>query len=71
MKGKTEFIVFCIENIAKALNAEPQKVYVALCEKSDVATSYIVPNYEVLHSQSKEYIIADILEVMAEEGVSV
>lgn len=30
---------------------------------------YIIPEYEMLHTQSKEYIIHDIAELMAERGV--
>ncbi len=32
---------------------------------------YIVPEYEVLHTQSKEYIVDDLLEVMKERGAEV
>lgn len=66
-----EFAVFCIENIAACLGAPTEKVYLALTEKSDILSSYIVPEYEVLHTQSKEYIVRDILDVMKERGVHV
>lgn len=29
---------------------------------------HIIPEYEMLHTQSKEYIIHDIAELMAERG---
>ena len=51
------------------MNAE--RVYEALAEKSDILYGYIVPEYEVLHTQSKDYIMDDILEVMKERGVEV
>lgn len=66
-----EFAVFCIENVAASLGAAPEKVYLALTEKSDILSSYIVPEYEVLHTQSKEYIVRDILDVIKERGVTV
>lgn len=66
-----EFAVFCIENVAAVLEVETEKVYLALTEKSDILRSYIVPEYEVLHTQSKEYIVRDILDVMQERGVTV
>ena len=47
-----EFAVFCIENIAMSL----KKWYRALTEKSDILNSYVIPEYEMLHTQSKEYI---------------
>ena len=39
--------------------------------KSNILYGYIVPEYEMLHTQSKEYIVDDILEYMNELGVSV
>jgi len=66
-----EFAVFCIENIAISLGTEAEKVYLALTEKSDILYEYILPEYEMLHTQSKEYIVWDILDVMQERGVTV
>ena len=42
-----------------------------LTEKSDILKGYIVPEYEILHTQSKEYIVNDIIELMKEKGVEV
>lgn len=66
-----EFSIFCIENIAIRLEVEPQCVYKALARKSNLLFSYIVANYEALHTQDKEYIIDDILRVLQEEGVQI
>ena len=51
------------------MNAE--RVYEAFTEKSDILNGYIVPEYEILHTQSKEYILEDLLDVMKERGVEV
>ena len=59
-----EFAIFCIENIAAKLGVSAEKVYDALTEKSD-----ILNEYEILHTQGKEYIVDDIIEVMKERGV--
>ena len=64
-----EFAVFCIENVALSLGIGAEKVYGALTKDSDILYTYVVPEYEVLHTQSKEYIVADIIEVMKERGV--
>lgn len=64
-----EFAIFCIENIAAKLGASAEKVYDALTEKSDILNDYIIPEYEILHTQGKEYIVDDIIEVMKERGV--
>lgn len=66
-----EFAVFCIENIAERLGADAVRVYETLTEKSRILNSYIVPEYEILHTQGKEYIVDDIIEVMKERGVEV
>lgn len=64
-----EFAIFCIENIAAKLGVSAEKVYDALTEKSDILNDYIIPEYEILHTQWKEYIVDDIIEVMKERGV--
>lgn len=69
IKERVEFAVFCIENIAERIGANASQVYEAL-KKSLIMDSYILPNYEVLHTQGKEYIVDDILEVMKEKGVN-
>lgn len=64
-----EFAIFCIENIAAKLGVSAEKVYDALTEKSNILNDYIIPEYEILHTQGKEYIVDDIIEVMKERGV--
>ena len=64
-----EFAVFCIENIAIKLGRNAEDVYQALTEKSDILNSYIVPEYEILHTQGKDYIVDDIISLMEERGV--
>lgn len=71
MKGKTEFAVFCVESIAKRLNISARDVYLALTERSDILYGYVIASFDVLHTQSKEYIVNDILSVMKEAGVLV
>ena len=66
-----EFAVFCIENVAVKLGVDAEWVYQAFTEKSNILNGYIVPEYEVLHTQSREYIVKDLLDVMIEWGVEV
>ena len=65
-----EFAVFCVENVAIKLGISAEMVYRALTEKSDILNGYIIPEYGMLHTQSKEYIVNDIIEVMKERGVN-
>lgn len=64
-----EFAVFCIENVAVRLGVNAKKIYQAFTQKSNILNGYIVPEYEALHTQSREYIINDLLDVMEERGV--
>ena len=66
-----EFAVFCIENVAARLGVDAKRVYQAFTKKSDILNGYIVPEYEILHTQSREYIVDDLLDVMKERGVEV
>lgn len=66
-----EFAVFCIENVAARLGVNAEQIYETFTEKSDILNGYIVPEYEILHTQSKEYIVEDLLDVMKERGVEV
>ena len=68
-KNEIEFSIFCIENIATELGVTGKEVYNLLSKKSDILDEYIIPNYEILHTQSKEYIVNDIIEYMKECGV--
>ena len=70
-RRELEFAVFCIENVAAALGKTSGDVYRALSGDSGILRQYIVPSYDVLHTQGKDYIINDIREVMAERGVVV
>ncbi len=65
-----EFVIFCIENLAISLGTDAEKVYTALNESS-ILSDYIIAEYEMLHTQSKEYIINDIMEIMQERDVKI
>ena len=69
--NELEFAIFCIENVSTALELEPETLYDALTQKSDILYRYIVPNYEILHTQDKDYIVDDIIAVMKDAGVAI
>ncbi len=64
------FVVFCIESLAEDMNVAPVIVHDALTRESDIVDQYIIPCYETLHTQGKEYIIENLKEVMAERGIA-
>lgn len=65
-----EFAIFCIENVAGFLGRDAGEVYKLLTEESDILNSYIVPEYEMLHTQSMEYIVNDIVEFMKDQNLT-
>jgi len=70
-KEQMEFSVFCIESIAEHLGVTGDVVYEMLTEQSNVLNDYIVACYDVLHTQGKEYLVEDIIDVMKQKGVNV
>ena len=61
------FAVFCIENVAERLNLSGSEIYKLLTERSNILDGYVIPSYDSLHTQYKEYIVNDIIEYMREE----
>lgn len=60
-----EYSVFCIENVAERLGKTGSEVFKIL-NSSGLLHSYIIPSYEALHTQSKQYIVDEIVSVMRE-----
>jgi len=70
MDEKTlEFAIFCIESLAEKLKKSAKDIYKLVNCDTDVLRTYIIPCYEPLHSQSKQYIVDDLIEVLKEKGV--
>ncbi len=65
-----EFAIFCIENVAAYLKKDAPQVYRMLADDSDILRNYIVPCYDALHTQGRDYIVNDIVEVMREKGLA-
>ena len=63
-----EFAVFCIGCVADELKLSATEVY-DLLNESHLLQDYIIDFYDVLHTQSREYIVTDIINVMKEKGL--
>ena len=63
-----EFAVFCVGCVAEALNRPATEVY-DLLKNDGLLRDYIVEFYDVLHTQSQEYIVEDIIHAMKERGI--
>ena len=68
-KEETEFAIFCVENVALFLHADASVIYDAFTRDSDILDKYIIPCYDILHTQGKEYIVNDLIDLMREKGV--
>ena len=63
------FAVFCLEALADELGTTGDNIYRMLTEDSDILDEYIVPCYDALHTQGKEYIVNELKELMQKRGV--
>lgn len=63
-----EFVLFCIEFVAQKLALPTKTVYQKL-EESGLLQSYIIDNYEILHTLGKDYLVDDIINLMREKNL--
>ena len=68
-KRATEFVVFCIENTADRLGVSGRTVFNCL-EKAGGISGFLYPSYNTLHTQSKEYIVDEILTYMKDRKLN-
>lgn len=65
----TEFVVFCIENTAERLGVSGAEVFRNLDNAGGI-TGFLYPSYEALHTQSKDYIVDEVLSYMREQNIN-
>ena len=65
---KLEFAVFCVGCVAEKLGRPATEVY-DLLKSNGLLRDYIVELYDVLHTQSQEYIVEDIIRAMKEKEI--
>jgi len=65
-----DFSVFLLYSLANEWKKTPAVVYQIL-DSTGILDSYIIPCYDVLHTQGKEYLVEDITEYVREKGVCV
>lgn len=64
------FVVYMIHACANRWNVAPSRLYQAL-KKSGCLDRYLVPCYDILHTQSTDYVVQDIEEYLEERDVPV
>ena len=68
-RNQLEFVLFCVESLAEDLQKDTREVYDFL-KNNGILYEYIVPWYDVLHTQGRDYIVEDILMAMQKKGVA-
>lgn len=66
-RNQLEFVLYCVENLSNEWGKDTIEVY-DLLKNSGILYDYIVPVYDVLHTQGRDYIIEDIQEVIKKKG---
>lgn len=63
------FVVYMIHACADRWSVTPSRVYKAL-KKSGCLYQYLVPGYDILHTQSTNYVVRDIEEYLRQRKVT-
>lgn len=66
----TEFLVFCIENLADRLDV-PGSVIFNKLNSIGAISGFLYPSYESLHTQSKDYILNEIQAYISSHNLNV
>ena len=64
------YIVYMIHACADRWNTTPSKVYLAI-KKSGCLDEYLIPFYDVLHTQSTDYVVNDIGEYLKGREINI
>ena len=64
------FVVYMIHKCANTWGLSPSRVYQMLNE-SGCIQKYLVPYYDVLHTQSSGYVLEDIQQYLKNKGISI
>ena len=60
---KLAFAAQCVEGTARKLGVPYIEVYERM-RKVDLINKFILPHYDTLHTESKEYLIEDVIECL-------
>lgn len=69
-KKSLEFTVFMIHALAESWCKSCKSVYKIL-NNTGILDEYIVPYYDVLHTQGEQYLVDDITGFVKDKGVKV
>lgn len=64
------FVIYMLHACADRWHTTPAKVYQAV-KDSGCIDQYLIPYYDILHTQSTDYVVHDIDEYLKNRGMSV
>ena len=64
------FVIYMIHACANRWSKVPSEVY-KLLQKTGCIDNYLVPHYDILHTQGTDYIVDDIKEYLGIRGVRI
>ena len=64
------FVVYMIHACTNKWGKLPSEVY-ALLSRTDCISKYLVPHFDILHTQSTSYVIDDIVEYLGVRGIKI
>lgn len=69
-KDSFSYVIYMIHACANSWNNNPSEVYKKM-KSGNCIMGYLVPNYEILHTQSTQYVVEDIKKYLNIRGISV
>lgn len=64
------FLIYCITALSLNWGKTPDEVYKIISD-NNVIDNYIIKYYDELHTQSEDYIVNEISELLKHEGISI
>ena len=69
-KESFSFVVYIIHACANKWDMLPSKVYQKL-QNAECIDRYLVPHYDILHTQGTDYIVDDIEKYLEVRGIAI
>ena len=69
-KESFSFVIYMIHACANQWGKVPSDVY-KLLQQTGCIDNYLVPHYDILHTQGTDYIVEDINEYLGIRGVKI
>lgn len=58
---KLSFAASCVEGLARRTGKPYSEIYDRM-SKAEAIENYILPNYDTLHTENREYVLDDVME---------